>query len=124
MYKNIGEKVKRLAVVMAVLSGIGAFVGGLLMIAVMGEAMVAVGFLVALGGPVAAVWFSWPLYAFGELVSQATSINEKLDGVAGGSVVKEEQKKEDIAQRKEKLAALLASGAITESEYHLALSKM
>ena len=120
MYKDIGNKVKGLAVVMAVLGAIGAFIGGLAMM----DALGGVAILIALLGPVMMVLFSWPLYAFGELVSQTTSINEKLDGIAGGASVKKEQKKEDNAQRKQKLDALLASGSISEQEYHLALSKM
>ena len=117
MYKDIGNKVKVLAVVMAVLGGIGAFIGGLAMI----DALGGVAILIALLGPVMMVLLSWPLYAFGELVSQTTAINEKLSG--GGNFAAKEQKP-DNTQRKQKLDALLASGAISEQEYHLALSKM
>ena len=115
MYTNIGEKVKGLAVVLAVLGAIGAFIGGLAMM----DALGGVAILIALLGPVMMVLFSWPLYAFGELVSQTTAINEKLSGTPATK-----EQKPDNTQRKQKLDALLASGAITESEYHLALSKM
>lgn len=115
MYKDIGSKVKGLAVVMAVLGGIGAFIGGLVMIDLLGGAAI----LIALLGPVMMVLFSWPLYAFGELVCQTTSINEKLSGTPATK-----EQKPDNTQRKQKLDALLASGAISEQEYHLALSKM
>ncbi len=76
MYKNIGGKLKALAMGICIFVSILEFLAGIGMIAVSdgsGE-LIATGICMMLFGPVISWISSWILYGFGELIDKASAI--------------------------------------------------
>lgn len=86
MYKNIGLKIKSLAMGIAIFMAILDFLYGIFLIAEsQGDIVwVLVGVLVMLVGPVITWISSWMLYGFGELIDKAAAIerNTRKDDTA------------------------------------------
>ena len=86
MYKNIGLKIKSLAMGIAIFMAILDFLYGIILIAEsQGDIVwVLVGVLVMLIGPVITWISSWMLYGFGELIDKAAAIerNTRKDDTA------------------------------------------
>lgn len=86
MYKNIGLKIKSLAMGIAIFMAILDFLYGIFLIAEsQGDIVwVLVGVLVMLIGPVITWISSWMLYGFGELIDKAAAIerNTRKDDTA------------------------------------------
>ena len=89
MYKNIGEKIKRLAVTVFIIEAIGAGLTalGFIVSGIIYEEfyLAFVGFLVALLGIPTAYVSTWLLYGFGELISCAAEISENTRILASSS---------------------------------------
>ncbi len=71
LYGNIGRKIKNLAIGMFIVEAIGAIITGLVL--AFSEDILFI--FISIGGPVAALIFSWFIYAFGELVEDVHSLN-------------------------------------------------
>ncbi len=76
MYDNIGEKIKLLAKVSAILMTIGCIIGGIALIATMDGFFVFLGILVIVVGSLISWVSSWVLYGFGELVENSASLKQ------------------------------------------------
>lgn len=77
MYTNIGKKIKSWAKGACIAEAIGCLIAGLIMILTAEDGTaIAWGFLVLLGGPLAAWVSSWLLYGFGEIIEKLTEIEE------------------------------------------------
>lgn len=74
MYKNIGKKIKGLALGTFIVEAVAAIIIGLLFI-IEDEDMIPISLLIMVVGPVVAWIFSWVLYGFGELIDK-TAKNE------------------------------------------------
>ena len=83
MYKNIGEKIKGLAIALFIVDAVLLVVAGLIVIfqGVLFELFgyVLLGFLIALAGPFIAWVSSWLRYGFGELINKTTEIAENTN---------------------------------------------
>jgi len=75
MYKNIGQKIKDLAIGIFLLGAVGAVIGG---VAVMAEDedFIMLGLLIILAGPFVAYCFSLLVYGFGELIEKTSEVAE------------------------------------------------
>jgi len=78
MYDNIGEKIKLLAKVSAILMTIGCIIGGIALIVATGMDgfFVFLGILVIVVGSLISWLSSWVLYGFGELVENSASLKQ------------------------------------------------
>ncbi len=75
MFKNIGNKIKTLAVIIFIVGLVISLIMGVLLI---GEDMVADGLLIIIFGALVS-WISvFFIYAYGELVQRSINIDEKL----------------------------------------------
>ena len=72
MYTDIGEKIKTLAKVLALIGIIGGFVLGLAMALVLGLAVMGLFYMIAI--PLISWISSWILYGFGELITTNAEI--------------------------------------------------
>ncbi len=71
---SVGDAIKKTAIILAVLSAIGAIIIGV----VYGKAVPGLGVGIAFGGVVVSVIGGLLIYGFGEIISLLTSINNKL----------------------------------------------
>ncbi|MCL2695732.1 MAG: hypothetical protein FWE69_05345 [Clostridiales bacterium] len=74
MFDNIGNKIKILATVIAIVGVLGGLITGIILIDELG----ARGFLIGLGSAVILLFSSWIIYAFGKLVDDVGAIREQL----------------------------------------------
>ena len=95
MFSDIGEKIKGMAKFFCWLGIIGCIIGGIIMISqgsemnryayhygTPGQGLITGGILMIIVGPLLSWLSSLTLYGFGELISRAVSIDEKLDADA------------------------------------------
>ena len=68
MYRNLGGKLKKLAIALLILEALCAVIGGITII----KSAPRTGLLLLIGGPILAYVFSWVLYGLGEAVEQAS----------------------------------------------------
>lgn len=115
MYDNIGGKIKGLAKAAFIIGSIADVIIGInFMSEYYGEeAMVLIGLLIMIFGPLVALFSSWITYGFGELIDQTCAIARNT---YGGERKSETQSKIDY-ERISKLDKLRSQGLITEEEY-------
>lgn len=118
MYDNIGGKIKVLARVAFFVEAIAAGIVGIVLMASYDDGIL-VGFLVAVGGGAVALFSSWLLYGFGEIIDRTCDIARNA---CGGLKKSEAQSKVDC-ERISKIEKLRSQGLITEDEYLQAISK-
>lgn len=122
MYKNIGGKLKGLAIGLFIAMAVAAFIGGIVMlinaIDYSAEDLIPVALLMMLVGPVVSWIFSWILYGFGELVDKTVAI-ERNTKSAGKSEAQVKLDAEKISQ----IEHLRDQGLITESEYRQVMAR-
>ena len=104
MYKNIGGKIKTLAIVLFVILAIVTFIGGIFICYEAEEF-----WFVMILGPALSYVGSLTLYGFGELVEKVSSIEENNS--------KSGDKLDDFSKRATKLEELFSNGIISEEEY-------
>lgn len=141
MYNEVGEKIKKLAKVLAIIGIMGAVIFGIMLInkgvelsehsyssEALGTTYTILGIVVILGGSLVS-WLSYlTLYGFGELVDRAISIDRKLSDNRNNNVFLEQSssvaEKNDAEKRaptaSEELAQLKSkfnNGEISKKEY-------
>lgn len=122
MYKNIGGKIKGLAIGMCTFTAVGAFIAGIVLLVDAidyAEELIPVALLVMLVGPVLAWLFSWTLYGFGELIDKTCAIERNIKS----AITKSDAQAKIDAQRISQIEHLRDQGLITESEYRQVMSK-
>ena len=77
MFDNIGEKIKKLAIVIFAIEGVAAFILGFCLIITVTKFAV-LGFILMIIGPIVALISSWLLYGFGVLVEKVCFISDYL----------------------------------------------
>lgn len=112
MYKEIGKKIKKLAIVIFVLEAIVFFIGGIFLMAINNDLFL-VGILMMIIGPLLAWVSSFILYGFGELIDKTSEIANNTSK-ARANVVLENSSKQSS---NEELKKLLEKGLISEDEY-------
>ena len=112
MYKEIGKKIKKLAIVVFVLEAILFFIGGIILMAINNDLFL-VGILMMIIGPLLAWVSSFILYGFGELIDKTSEIANNTSK-ARANVVLENSSKQSS---NEELKKLLEKGLISEDEY-------
>ena len=118
MYDNIGRKIKIFAKASFAVEAIGAFITGIVLMAI-DEDLIAWGIILMLLGPVVAWVSSWILYGYGEIIEKTCEIERNT---RGGERKSEAQAKVD-AERISKIERLRSQGLITEEEYQQAMTK-
>lgn len=106
--KNIGEKIKRLAVVSFFLDCIGATITGFVMIA---DDELIIGFLIMISGVLIAIPSLLLLWGFGEIIDMLCAIERNTRGGLRRSEAQEAQ-----------IEDLRLQGLITEEEYQKMIS--
>ena len=117
MFNNVGKKLNSLAMVMFVVLAIISFIAGILVLSI-NDDFIAPGLLIIFCGPLVALFFSWLLYGFGELIDKVTDIERSI---RRGEHKSEAQTKFDSA-RINRIEKLRSQGLITEEEYKKAIS--
>ena len=112
MYKEIGKKIKKLAIVIFVLEAIVFFIGEIILMAINNDLFL-VGILMMIIGPLLAWVSSFILYGFGELIDKTSEIANNTSK-ARANVVLENSSKQSS---NEELKKLLEKGLISEDEY-------
>jgi hypothetical protein len=74
MYKNIGKKIKGLAMWLCIFEAVISIIYGIVIIVEVGGGGALLGLALLLLGPVISWISSWMLYGFGELIDKASSI--------------------------------------------------
>ena len=75
LYRNIGGKIKGLAVASAFFGAIGAFVLGIVL-AITDSDLIIAGVIITFFGPIAAWVSSWVLYGFGQIICNLDKANQ------------------------------------------------
>ena len=135
MFSNVGSKIKAFAKVVCWGGIIASVIGGICCLGIapsaqysMRTTLIVTGIAVLVFGPL----FSWLgslfTYGFGELIEQATAINENLRRNGAGfpstpSDVAAPHPSHADARRQEQLRRMLDHGLITEDEYNEAMGK-
>ena len=88
LYKNIGQKIKDLAITSFIVETIGSIIGGIIMWYDTDEKLWS---LLIIFGPVVAFVSSWMIYAFGEIVDRLVSIDCNTGTVNSKNEAKNEQ---------------------------------
>ena len=126
MYSRIGGKIKVLAIALAELFAIAAILGGVYFLKNGGKIWIGLAFILV--GPFLAWVLSFPLYGFGDLVSNSDKIKTMLEEYLRGEGEKTEaQLVQQGANRdvgREALYQLLHTGRITEEEYRTLMESM
>ncbi len=141
MFKNIGEKIKILAVVLFVLDIVFCVIWGIVLIA-LDEDYIAIGILMLVLGPIFALITSWLLYGFAEIIDNTTyteyntrTILEYFDAnfdKADNDYLNQEAEyskvndglKDTTEEDLKKLKSFLDLGLITEDAYNHAVSNV
>ena len=110
MFRNIGKKIKILAVVCTIIGIIASVIVGVILL----SQGIMMGLAVIVGGIIVFWIGSWYTYAFGELVDNSAIIAAAVKGSGGSSK----------QQRLEQLNKLKADGIITEQEYQDKLKEL
>ncbi|MBP5242555.1 MAG: hypothetical protein J6Z36_02570 [Clostridia bacterium] len=79
MYKNIGGKIKGLAIGLFFAAAILGVIVGIVLMAVDAD-LIPQGLLLLIGGPITAWISSWVLYGFGELIEKVSDIERNTRG--------------------------------------------
>ena len=74
MYKNIGKKIKGLAVATFIITAVASFIGAIGLLLGESEELLIWGIVLMIMGPVLAWVSSWLIYGFGELIEKTTEI--------------------------------------------------
>ncbi|MBQ9950148.1 MAG: SHOCT domain-containing protein [Clostridia bacterium] len=131
MYRNIGKKIKSLAVVMFVLLAIVSIGLGIFLLC-SSFYMMPVGIVVLVAGPVLAWISSFILYGFGELIDKVSDIargtstcspKEQKTNASNSynNVVAEQMSR---TERLRQLQKLRSEGLITEEEYNAKVTEL
>lgn len=119
MYKNIGEKIKTVAVIVMVLTILSAAANMLMTFDSGSDEEEIISIVVFVLSPLLGWLASVTLYGFGELICKATAIERNTRGEI---TVSETQNKLQ-QERQETLENLRAQGLISEEEYLQVLNK-
>ena len=77
MFKNIGKKIRVLAIVRFWLYALGSFISGIVILAE--DEWLDLGLPLLLAGPVYALIVSWLIYGFGQLIENTDKIANKMN---------------------------------------------
>ena len=126
MYSHIGGKIKILAIAMAELFAIAAILGGVYFLKNGGNVWIGLAMIII--GPFLAWVFSFPLYGFGNLVSNSDKIKIMLEAYLCGEAEKTHarpaQKVAIPDGGRDPLYQLLHTGRITEEEYKIMMKSL
>lgn len=126
MFRNIGKKIKVLALIIFIIETAAAVIAGISMMAV-DEFLIPSGFLVLVAGPVVAWISSWFMYGFGEIIDKLTAIEKNTRGEQSAPIQPQAPVQQPIQQqvpseRIQRIENLHAQGLISEDEYQQAIS--
>ncbi|MBE6956123.1 MAG: hypothetical protein E7450_01550 [Ruminococcaceae bacterium] len=126
MFRNIGKKIKVLALIIFIIETAAAVITGISMMAV-DEFLIPSGFLVLVAGPVVAWISSWFMYGFGEIIDKLTAIEKNTRGEQSAPIQPQAPVQQPIQQqvpseRIQRIENLHAQGLISEDEYQQAIS--
>ena len=91
MYENIGSKIKGLATTIFVIEAIASVILGIVLLAT-DEALILLGIITLIGGPIVAWVSSFLLYGFGELIDKTSKIEENTRRDGNDSILSENVK--------------------------------
>lgn len=115
MFKNVGEKIKSLAVFIFILLALIPVGIGLGMFN--NEDTIIFGIVLLIGGPLIAWLLTLSLYGMGELIDNSKKINENLLWIRSNMT-------ESKSERIEKLNQLYTKGFISKEEYSKAMQSL
>jgi len=126
MFRNIGKKIKVLALIIFIIETAAAVITGISMMAV-DEFLIPSGFLVLVAGPVVAWISSWFMYGFGEIIDKLTAKEKNTRGEQSAPIQPQAPVQQPIQQqvpseRIQRIENLHAQGLISEDEYQQAIS--
>lgn len=113
MHKEIGKKIKKMAIVIFVLEAILFFIGAIILMAINNDLFL-VGILMMIIGPLLAWVSSFILYGFGELIDKTSEIANNTSRTSANAIL------QNCSQRSshDELKKLLEKGLISEDEYY------
>ena len=82
MYNNIGEKLKAIAKVLAIIGIVGSVISGIVL---MLTGMIGAGFITIISGSLVSWISSWGMYAIGDTNVKVTEMNSRLSRIASQS---------------------------------------
>ena len=119
MYDNIGNKIKSLAIVAAIIETIVSVIAGISFLFFESE-MKLIGVFLLFFAPFIVFAFSWLIYGFGDLINNVNYISKNI---GTGEKINEYESKMENKERELQLEKLHKQGLITEEEYLQAISK-
>ena len=124
MYKDIGKKIKILAVILFVFIAFVTAVYGISILSKNKNSLTGLGFGLLIGGPVGALILSWLMYGFGELIDQTCAIkrhfcgeDEETNHIERKSAKKNTSDSLERELRMRRIAELHSKGLITDEDY-------
>lgn len=117
MLDNIGGKIKSLAKISFIITAVAEVIGGIILME--DGSTESYGLLLIVIGPMLALFSSWLLYGFGELIDKAGEIARNTRSGDRTSAAQSRINHERI----NKIEKLRSQGLITEDEYRQAISK-